>query len=89
MSARTRLRLHGRDCRRFLNNLCTAKLLDVPVGSGCESFFLDTKGHCIGHGAILVEADEILVESAAGQGPELVRHFEKVAGVEVRGRAQP
>ena len=49
VSDRTQLEFTGADRAKFLHNLCTNTVQNLPVGAGCESFILNVKGHTIGH----------------------------------------
>ncbi len=75
VSPRTRLRVAGRDRLRFVNNLCTAKLTDLSAGQGAETFFLDVKGHVLGHGVVYICTDTLWIEAAPSAAPALQAHF--------------
>ena len=77
VSSRTRLRVEGRDRLRFVNNLCTAKLVDLPAGQGAEAFFLDVKGHVLAHGVVYICTDSLWIESAPAAAPDLIAHFNR------------
>src|SRR5215813_8060452 len=76
-SHRTQLEFTGADRAKFLHNLCTNVVRDRPVGSGCEAFVLNVKGHVVGHVFLFVCPDSIVLETVPDQAATLMAHFER------------
>jgi len=67
----------GRDAARVANNLCTAPLLQLAIGQGCEAFFTDVRGRTLGHFCVYALSDGLRLIGAAGQAEVLAAHFDR------------
>jgi len=67
----------GRDAARVANNLCTAPLLRLAVGQGCEAFFTDVRGRTLGHFCVYALSDRLRLIGPAGQAEVLAAHFDR------------
>ncbi len=77
VSARTRIKVAGRDRVNVINNVCTAALKGLTDGSGAEAFVLDVKGHVMGHVAIYIQPDELWLETVPHQAETLIKHIQQ------------
>ncbi len=77
LSTRTQLELTGHDRAAFLHNFTTNAVRDLAVGSGCEAFVLNSKGHTIGHVFIFACPDSHVIETSPGQAETLTAHFDR------------
>ncbi|MCC7084964.1 MAG: aminomethyltransferase family protein [Pirellulales bacterium] len=77
LSARTQIELTGADRGKFLHNLCTNAVRDLPVGGGCEAFLLNAKGHVVGHVLSFVGPESIVLEAAPEQSRPLLDHLDR------------
>ena len=77
VSNRTQLEFTGADRAKFLHNLCTNAVQNLPVGAGCESFILNVKGHTVGHVSIFVGPKSLIIETVPGQAKKLLAHFDR------------
>ncbi len=76
-STRTQIELTGRDRASFLHNLTTNAVRDLSVGSGCEAFVLNVKGHVVGHVFIFACPDSHVIETVPGQAQTLITHLDR------------
>lgn len=76
-SQRTRIEVSGDDRTSFLHNLSTNDVKTLKPGEGCEAFFLDARGHVLGHVFLFCRPRSIVVETVAGQNESLVKHLER------------
>ena len=76
-SDRTQIEFTGADRAKFLHNLCTNAVRDLPAGRGCEAFVLDVKGHIVGHVFVFVGPESIVLETVPGQAENLLAHFDR------------
>ena len=74
---RVPLQLTGRDAAKFLNNFCTNKVKDLPVGQGCEAFITNVKGRVLNHVFIFADEDGIAIDAAEGTAESLVAHLDR------------
>jgi tRNA-modifying protein YgfZ len=77
LSDRTQIEVTGADRGKFLHNLCTNAVRDLPAGHGCEAFVLDVKGHIVGHVFLFVTPESIVLETVPGQAEKLLAHFDR------------
>jgi len=77
LSDRTQIEFTGADRGKFLHNLCTNAVRDLPAGRGCEAFVLDVKGHIVGHVFVFVGPESIVLETVPGQAEKLLGHFDR------------
>jgi tRNA-modifying protein YgfZ len=76
-SDRTQIEFTGADRAKFLHNLCTNAVRDLPAGRGCEAFVLDVKGHIVGHVFVFVGPESVVLETVPGQAEKLLAHFDR------------
>ena len=76
-SLRTRIEVLGDDRASFLHNLSTNDVKKLRPGEGCEAFFLDARGHVIGHGFLICRPESIVIEAVAGQNERLLKHLDR------------
>ena len=73
----TVLDIFGRDAARVLNNLCTAAVLPLNPGEGCEAFITEVRGRTLGHLCIYRLADRLRLIGAAGQAETIAAHLDR------------
>jgi tRNA-modifying protein YgfZ len=76
-STRTQIEFTGSDRASFLHNLCTNNVRNLAVGSGCEAFVLNVKGHIVAHVFVFAGPESHIVETVAGQAETLLKHFDR------------
>jgi tRNA-modifying protein YgfZ len=76
-SDRTQLELTGADRAKFLHNLCTNAVRELPPGKGCETFLLNVKGHIVGHVFLFVGKQSLVLETVPGQSGPLMAHLDR------------
>ncbi len=76
-----RLRVHGPDAQRFLDRICTRRILGMAVGQCRYALVLNEQGGCRDDTVICRVGDQeyLLVCNAANRS-KLLDHFEKVRG---------
>jgi tRNA-modifying protein YgfZ len=71
----------GADAPKFLTNLSTNDLREIPLGGGCETYFLDHKAKTLfqsGAYHVLVEGKHaIWLETTPGRGGKLFAHLDR------------
>jgi folate-binding protein YgfZ len=67
----------GADRAKFLHNFCTNEIVKLPVGRGCEAFFLNPKGKIVDYGVIYAWDDRLSIELEPGRGAAMVRHLDR------------
>ena len=77
LSDRTQIEFTGADRAKFLHNLCTNAVRDLPAGRGCEAFVLDVKGHIVGHVFLFVGPESVVLETVPGHAEKLLAHFDR------------
>jgi folate-binding protein YgfZ len=73
----TQIEIGGKDRATFLHNLCSNEIRKLAVGSGCEAFFLNAKGHTLGHGFLFAGDSFHLLFGAPGPAEKLIAHLER------------
>lgn len=73
----TVLDLVGRDAARVLNNLCTAPVLTLQPGEGCEAFITEVRGRTLGHLCTYRFDDRLRLIGAAGQAETIAAHVDR------------
>lgn len=76
-SVRARIEIAGGDRATFLHNLCSNEVRKLQPGHGCEAFFLNAKGHIVGHGFILAGQESHTIESAPAQAEALMAQLDR------------
>lgn len=74
---RTLLALRGTDRATLLNSFCTNDIKRLQPGQGCEAFITTPQGKTLGHVFVFQQADEILLNTSAGQAESLITHFNR------------
>ncbi len=77
LTARTQIELTGDDRAKFLHNLCTNNIRDLPVGQGCEAFLLSAQGKIVAHVLVFCEPNSLVLETVVGQGQRLIQHLDR------------
>jgi folate-binding protein YgfZ len=79
LSHRGKVELTGADAGRFLHNLCTNDVADLPVGTGREVFFTTAQARVVGHGLVyhLVQdgKEAWWLDLAPGTADAMVKHL--------------
>ena len=77
VSSRTQIEVTGRDRATFLHNLSTNEIRKLPVGSGCEAYFCDARGHIQAHAFIYCQAESLVIDSVPGASASLLPHLDR------------
>ncbi len=75
--ARSQIEMIGEDRAKFLHNLCTNNIKDLPVGRGCEAFLLNAQGKILGHVLVFCGPESLVLETVPGQGERLTQHLDR------------
>ena len=81
LSARGKIELAGPDALKFLHNLCTQEVKNLPVGAGCEAFLTNAKARVIapilvGHFHHL-DQDRLLLDGEPGLATKILQHLNR------------
>ncbi|MFO0867422.1 MAG: hypothetical protein U0935_00610 [Pirellulales bacterium] len=74
---RARIAVRGRDRAAFLHSFCTNDIKRLTVGQTCEAFFCQAQGRIVGHGFIECQADQLVIDTVAGQAAPLIGHLDR------------
>ncbi|HET6884283.1 MAG TPA: glycine cleavage T C-terminal barrel domain-containing protein [Pirellulales bacterium] len=77
LADRSRIEVKGDDRVSFLHKLSTNEVNLLPAGGGCEAFFLDARGHVLGHAFLIQARDSMIIETVAGQSEFLLKHLDR------------
>ena len=77
LGCRDRIELLGNDRATLLHNLCTNEIRKLPVGAGCEAFFLNVQGKILAHTLVLCRAESLILETVGGAADGLLEHLER------------
>ncbi len=69
--------LAGADRERFLHNLVTCEVRDLPAGASTRGFFTHVKGGVVADATVLGLADRFRLLVPAGRAPAVVDHLAK------------
>jgi hypothetical protein len=69
----------GADRVAFLHRVVTGKVAGTPVGEGCRSALLTTKGHVVADLIVLIRSDDVWLVTDAGQGDATAAALSKYA----------
>ena len=69
----------GADRVRFLHGIVTGDVAGTPVGGGCRSALLTTKGHVVADLVIFARPEEIWIVTDAGQGDTVAQTLSRYA----------
>lgn len=67
----------GRDCAKFLHNLCTADVLKMQEGDLREAFFTNVKGHVLAHALLVCQAEAVVVVVFQRDASPLLAHLDR------------
>ncbi len=73
----TVLDIVGRDAARVLNNLCTAAVLPLLEGEGCEAFITEVRGRTLGHVCVYRVGQSLRLIGAGGQAATIAAHLDR------------
>jgi folate-binding protein YgfZ len=76
-SHRSRLEAAGDDRLSFLHKLSSNDVNGLPPGGGCEAFFLDARGHILGHAFLISTRHSIVIETVSGRNEALLAHLDR------------
>src|SRR5688500_25985 len=81
-SAAGKLEVSGPDAPAFLSNLSSNDIKDLPLGGGCETYFLDPRAKALFaawayHVLLDGQRHAIWLETTPGYGEKLLRHLDK------------
>jgi folate-binding protein YgfZ len=80
VSHRGKVELTGADAGRFLHNLCTNDVADLPLGAGREAFLTNAQARVVGQALIyhvLQEGKEVWwLDMAPGTADKVVKHLD-------------
>ncbi|HEX7449317.1 MAG TPA: hypothetical protein VF306_17310, partial [Pirellulales bacterium] len=77
LAQRTRIELTGDDRATFLHNLSTNEIKRLSVGSGCEAFLLNARGHVLAHVFVICRQHSLVIETVPDQEPSLLAHLDR------------
>jgi folate-binding protein YgfZ len=69
--------VQGQDRAKFVHNFCTNEIVKLPVGQGCEAFFLTAKGKVFDYGRVYSVGESLWIDLEHGRGAELVKHLDR------------
>lgn len=76
-----KLVLTGPDAPRFVHNICTNDVKDLPLGAGCETYFCDSRARALFVAWVFhlrLGADNALwLETTPGRAAELLKHLDR------------
>jgi glycine cleavage system T protein len=81
-SHRGKVEVHGADAARFLHNLTTNDILNLPLGAGCESFMTTAKARVIAYLLIYRHASPadppgFSLDVAPGAAEKVIQHLDR------------
>ncbi|PHS02877.1 MAG: hypothetical protein COA78_19875 [Blastopirellula sp.] len=82
VSQRTRLELTDEARVRFLHNMCTNQVNDLPVGQGCEALITSLQGKVVSHVIVMKQEERILLETGPNEAGAILKHLGKYAMIE-------
>lgn len=77
-----KVEVSGPDAPKFLTNLGTNDLRELPLGGGCETYFLDHKAKALFvawayHVLLAGQKHAIWLDTTPGRGPKLFQHLDR------------
>jgi glycine cleavage system aminomethyltransferase T len=75
LSRRGHLEFIGKDRQKFLNGFCTADVLNLKPGEGCEAFLTNIKGKVVGHGFLFAGEDSLWLETTSDSVQPIMGHL--------------
>lgn len=80
-SATGKVLASGTDAPKFLTNLSTNDLREIPLGGGCETYFLDHKAKTLfqvwAYHVLIAGKHAIWLETTPGRGAKLFQHLDR------------
>lgn len=76
-SGRGRLEATGDDRKSFLHKLSTNDVQGLAADAGCEAFFLDARGHVLGHAFLISTGQSLVMETVHGANEILLKHLDR------------
>jgi folate-binding protein YgfZ len=82
VSHRGKIEVTGPETARFLHNLCTNDILNLPVGKGCEAFFTTNKARVVApalvyHLRLPESGDTFWMDIAPGLAGKALQHLDR------------
>ncbi len=76
VSERGKIELTGADAVKFLHNLCTNDILNLPVGAGCEAFLCTVKAKAVAHLLVYRAPESLWLDTAPGTAEKVWKHLD-------------
>src|SRR5690242_14436815 len=77
VSDRGKIKVTGPDAAKFLHNLCTNDILNLPAASGCEAFICTAKAKVVAHVLVYSNSpDTFWLDTAPGTADKVIRHLD-------------
>jgi tRNA-modifying protein YgfZ len=73
----TVLEVFGKDAARVVNNVCTAPILQLLPGDGCEAFITEVRGRTLGHLCVYRASDSLRLIGAPNQTEVVAAHLDR------------
>ncbi len=82
LSHTSKVEVSGPEAPSFLHNLCTNDINNLPLGGGCEAFFLNATARVLAHVRIyhvLLHGDRhaFWIDLRVGEGDKLIKHLDR------------
>jgi folate-binding protein YgfZ len=77
LPGRTLIAVAGADRAAYLHSFCTNDVKKLAEGQGCEAFVTNPQGKTIGHIYIFNLGEALQIDTALGQAPTLIQHWER------------
>lgn len=77
LSRRGQLEFIGKDRQKFLNGFCTADVLRLNPGEGCEAFLTNIKGKVLGHVFLFAGEESLWLETTYDSVQPIMGHLAK------------
>lgn len=74
---RSRVIMTGRDRATLLHKFCTQDVLGKTPGEGGEAFLCNVQGKIVAYVYFFVDAEQIILDSAAGQAAAIIKHLDR------------
>lgn len=77
LSSRGHVEIVGVDRQKLLNGFCTADVVNLKPGEGCEAFVTNIKGKVLGHVFAFADEESLWLETVADSVQPLIEHLSK------------
>ena len=78
LSSYGKIQLTGRDAVKFLHNLCTNDIQNLPIGGGCEAFLCNPRARTVAHFLVGKRSPtEVLLDMVPGLAEKVLKHLGK------------